>query len=123
MSNLQYHNYNLRKRPLSNLRMLDEVVDVDEVDELHDDKLHNEDDGDDKNAKRFSVHFVVVAIASFITRLLYINSSSIVVWDEAHFGKFASWYIKRIFYFDVHPPLGKLLIAFSGWLFNYNGSF
>ncbi|XP_035684770.1 protein O-mannosyl-transferase 1-like [Branchiostoma floridae] len=62
----------------------------------------------------------VVAMATRMWRLEYPNS---VVFDEMHFGRFASMYIRKTFFFDVHPPLGKLIIAFGAYLGDFNGNF
>ncbi|KAM9910456.1 hypothetical protein OXX69_004487 [Metschnikowia pulcherrima] len=65
---------------------------------------------------------ILTSLAAYV-RFFGISNNQSVVWDEAHFGKFGSYYIQREFYFDVHPPLGKLLVGLSGWLAGFDGEF
>ncbi|PVI02318.1 glycosyltransferase family 39 protein [Periconia macrospinosa] len=66
------------------------------------------------------IALLVVAVA---VRLFRIQQPSSVVFDEVHFGGFASKYIKGRFFMDVHPPLAKLLITLAGWLAGFDGNF
>ncbi|RKP11169.1 glycosyltransferase family 39 protein [Thamnocephalis sphaerospora] len=65
----------------------------------------------------------VVTLLAFVTRFYKLSTPDEVVFDEVHFGKFASYYLRRTFFFDVHPPLGKMLLAGVGWLVGYGGEF
>eukprot|EP00124_Ichthyophonus_hoferi_P005033 Ihof_evm2s647 gene=Ihof_evmTU2s647 len=60
---------------------------------------------------------------AFATRFWRLDHPHSIVFDEVHFGGFASYYLRRTYFFDVHPPTGKLLYALTGWLFGYDGSF
>ncbi|KAF4551024.1 Dolichyl-phosphate-mannose-protein mannosyltransferase-like protein 3 [Elsinoe fawcettii] len=71
----------------------------------------------------YKAGLVIITVLAFITRFWGITHPDQVVFDEVHFGKFASHYLQRTYFFDVHPPFGKLLFAFAGWLVGYDGSF
>lgn len=65
----------------------------------------------------------LLTLLAAVVRLFRIYQPSSVVFDEVHFGGFASKYIKGKFFMDVHPPLAKLLITLAGWLAGFNGNF
>ncbi|KAI8957410.1 glycosyltransferase family 39 protein [Daldinia sp. FL1419] len=70
----------------------------------------------------YQVMFILTILGA-IVRLFRIYQPSSVVFDEVHFGGFATKYIKGRFFMDVHPPLAKLLITLAGWLAGFNGDF
>lgn len=72
---------------------------------------------------RFIILNLLVTVAAFALRFFRISKPSEVVFDEVHFGKFASHYLQREYYFDLHPPLAKLMFAAVGWLVGYDGRF
>ncbi|KAL7734893.1 hypothetical protein ACLKA6_011167 [Drosophila palustris] len=62
-------------------------------------------------------------LLAFFTRFYKLATPPHVVFDELHYGKYISHYMRNIFFFDQHPPLGKQLIAglvsFAGYDGNY----
>lgn len=70
-----------------------------------------------------NVLYWLIVVAGFILRFWRIDWPNCVVFDEVHFGKFASYYLTRTFFFDVHPPLGKLIFAAIGYWNDFDGSF
>ncbi|XP_072130931.1 protein O-mannosyl-transferase 2 isoform X3 [Mobula birostris] len=78
-------------------------------------------DGDGQ-AHRHLLLMLVTAL-SLLSRFYHLSEPQHVCWDETHFGKMGSYYINQTFFFDVHPPLGKMLIGLAGYLTGYDGSF
>nr|XP_014095230.1 protein O-mannosyltransferase 1 [Bactrocera oleae] len=54
--------------------------------------------------------WILFVVAAF-TRFYKLSIPHHVVFDEIHYGKYISLYLRNIFFFDQHPPLGKQLIA------------
>ncbi|RKO96087.1 PMT-domain-containing protein, partial [Caulochytrium protostelioides] len=66
---------------------------------------------------------MVLLVLTILTRLWRIEHPGQVVFDEVHFGKFAAYYLQRTYFFDVHPPLAKMLFALAGWFVGFDGKF
>lgn len=66
---------------------------------------------------------IVFTGLSIFTRLYQIGKSQQVTWDEAHFGKFGNYYLKREHYHDVHPPYAKMTLGLFEKIAGTNTSF
>ncbi|MBX4211762.1 MAG: phospholipid carrier-dependent glycosyltransferase [Candidatus Yanofskybacteria bacterium] len=62
-------------------------------------------------------------VLSLLTHFLFFGHPNQTVFDEVHFGKFISGYYTGEYYFDIHPPLGKLIIAGFAKLFHFQPEF
>ncbi len=60
----------------------------------------------------------ILIILSILTRFWYFGKPAEIVFDEVYFAKFTSDYFKGEYYFDIHPPLAKLILAGSSAIFN-----
>lgn len=65
---------------------------------------------------------IVLLILGFVTRLPFLNHPNEVIFDEVHYGKFADAYVSTgSYFFDVHPPWGKLIPALFLKISGYPG--
>ena len=58
-------------------------------------------------------------LASFLTRFIYFGWPDSAIIDEINFGKYLSSYFTHQYYLDVHPPLGKLIVAGFASFFDF----
>src|SRR4249920_3172101 len=59
---------------------------------------------------------LILTAAALATRLWGLFTPAAVVFDEVYFKVYAGDYLTGSYYFDPHPPLGKLLLGAWGWL-------
>lgn len=68
-------------------------------------------------------YFLVLGLIAMGTRFAGLEFPATVVFDEVHWGRYFSAYFTGHYYFDVHPPLGKLIYAGWAWLFGFKPLF
>ncbi len=68
-------------------------------------------------------YLLILLGLGLLTRFAFFGHPSETVFDEVHFGKFVSGYYTREYFFDIHPPLGKLAIAGFAKLFDFKPGF
>lgn len=71
------------------------------------------------NQKTWIVILLILLLA-FVIRIWQIDKVSEFIFDEVYFVKFAQNYLSGASFFDIHPPLGKLIIALGIIIFGDN---
>lgn len=66
---------------------------------------------------------IIVLVVSIASHFAYFGHPDETVFDEVHFGKFISGYFTHEYFFDIHPPLGKLLISSVGAMTGFKPGF
>ena len=64
--------------------------------------------------------FYFIVFLSFLTRFYKLHFPPAILFDEVHFVSMAQWYVKRSYFFDIHPPLAKLCLAGIVWLTGFH---
>lgn len=94
--------------------------------------LKTEEVGDGVAEKEFSAFTVNVELdlvsfalftLAFCTRFYRLSTPRDIVFDELHYGRYVSMYLKNVFFFDQNPPLGKQLISAIVSAVGYEGNY
>jgi dolichyl-phosphate-mannose-protein mannosyltransferase len=72
--------------------------------------------------RRWHPELLLLTLAALITRLWNLGMPKSVVFDEVYFKVYAGDYLTGSYYFDPHPPLGKLLLGAWAKLFHLNAA-
>ncbi|WP_041391842.1 dolichyl-phosphate-mannose--protein mannosyltransferase [Pleurocapsa sp. PCC 7327] len=64
----------------------------------------------------FWMAIAILLATSLALRFWELGRFNQLVFDEVYYVKYAQNYLSRTPFFDVHPPLGKYLIAFGIWV-------
>ncbi len=66
---------------------------------------------------------IILTVLTLLTHFVFFGHPDQTVFDEVHFGKFISGYFTGEYFFDIHPPLGKLLISGMGYIAGFEPGF
>lgn len=73
--------------------------------------------------KKTALLVFIILVISIGTHFAFFGHPNSTVFDEVHFGKFISGYLNHKYFFDIHPPLGKLAIAGVAKITGYQTGF
>src|SRR3989338_8888934 len=65
----------------------------------------------------------LILVVSAVVHFAYFGYPNQTVFDEVHFGKFITGYFTHEYFFDIHPPLAKLLLSGMGYLSGFQPGF
>lgn len=66
---------------------------------------------------------IILLSLGLLTHFVFFGHPNETVFDEVHFGKFISGYYTHEYFFDIHPPLGKMAIAGFAKFFDFKPGF
>jgi dolichyl-phosphate-mannose-protein mannosyltransferase len=70
---------------------------------------------------RWRAELVVLCALAALTRFWALFTPNAVVWDEMLYEEYVSHYFSGTFYFNLHPPVAKLLLALAARMLGISG--